>query len=158
MIKEAYPATIVRGLDIDPEILKIAEKKAALKGVEIGFDQGESFALPYPSASFDRVFSSLFFHHLTRENKLKTLREILRSLKSDGELHIADWGLPANFLMKIASGAVIKLDGAETTADNFTGFLPELISQSGFESPEETVFFNTVFGTIRLIRARKEKN
>jgi ubiquinone/menaquinone biosynthesis C-methylase UbiE len=155
LIKQEYPSTTVRGIDIDTKILKIAERKAVARRVEISFDRGASFALPYPSESYDRVLSSLFFHHLTRENKLKTFREIFRILKADGELHIADWGLPANFLMKIASGAVVKLDGAETTADNFTGFLPTLVAQTGFQTVEETIYFNSMLGTIRLLKAKK---
>ena len=155
LIKRKYPLTSVRAIDIDAKILRIAERKAAGEQVEIVFDKGLSFALPYADASFDRVLSSLFFHHLTRENKLKTLREAFRVLKAGGELHIADWGLPANFLMKIASIGVARLDGAETTADNFSGLLPTFVSEAGFQAAEETSRFNTFFGTIRLLKATK---
>ena len=114
-----------------------------------------SFSLPYPEASFDRVLSSLFFHHLTTENKVKTLREVKRILKPDGELHIADWGLPANLLMKVVSHFVPVFDGYETTSDNFGGLLPALLKETGFSAVEETGAFNTLFGTIRLHRALK---
>ena len=154
LIKESRPKTEVIGIDGDAKILKIAERKAAKKGVNIQFDKGLSFALPYADESFDRVFSSLFFHHLTREDKLKTLHEVLRVLKPDGELHIADWGLPANFLMKFVSYGVELLDGSETTGDNFKGLMPSLISETGFGETEEKQYFNSLFGTIRLIEAK----
>lgn len=40
-----------------------------------------SYGLPYPDETFDRVFSSLLFHHLTKENKIHTLEEIVRVLR-----------------------------------------------------------------------------
>lgn len=113
-----------------------------------------TFELPYGDESFERVVSSLFFHHLTREGKLKTLREVLRVLKPNGELHIADWGLPSNFLMKIASHGIEMLDGAETTADNFRGLLPSLVSETGFRETEEKQYFNSLFGTVRLLKTK----
>lgn len=92
LIKEIYPKVEVTGIDGDSKILEIAQKKAIQKGVFIQFDEGLSTALPYANESFERVVSSLFFHHLTRADKLKTLREVFRVLKPNGELHIADWG------------------------------------------------------------------
>ncbi len=144
------------GLDGDSAILKQAKAKAERAGVAIQFDEGMSFALPYADASFDRALSSLFFHHLTRENKLKTLGEIRRVLKPGGELHIADWGTPDNRLMQVGSFLVQKFDGVETTADSFNGLLPEFIAQTGFLAVNETQHFNSLFGTIRLVKAGKE--
>lgn len=155
LIKNAAPQAEVVGIDGDPKILKIAREKARAGNFEIWFDEGMSFDLPYADTSFDRVVSSLFFHHLTRENKLKTLREIRRVLKPGGELHVADWGLPANFPMKLASRFIQLLDGFETTADSFAGLLPKLMTEAGFERVEETSHYNSLFGTIRLHRANK---
>ena len=150
LIKNAAPQAEVVGLDGDPKILKIAAAKAKKAGVAVRFEKGMSFDLPYPDASFDCVVSSLFFHHLTRENKLKTLGEARRVLKTGGELHVADWGLPANRLMRFSSRLIQLLDGFETTADSFNGLLPELMSEAGFKEIEETNRYNTFFGTIRL--------
>ena len=155
LVKQTQPQAEVVGIDGDAKILEIAKTKAKKSGIEIRFDEGMSFDLPYAPESFDRVVSSLFFHHLTRENKLKTLREVRRVLKPNGEFHVADWGLPKNFLMKIASRFIQMLDGFETTADNFNGLLPEFIKDSRFETVEETDSFNTLFGTIRLHESRK---
>jgi ubiquinone/menaquinone biosynthesis C-methylase UbiE len=155
LLKTAAPNAEVVGIDGDPKILKIAEKKAKKAGARVRFDEGMSFALPYRDESLDLVFSSLFFHHLTRENKLKTLREVRRVLKPNGELHIADWGLPANLPMRFASRLIQLLDGHETTADSFDGLLPILMTDEGFENIEETNYYNSLFGTIRLHKARK---
>jgi len=155
LVKKTHPKVQVTAIDGDAKILAIAKRKASKKGVDVQFDEGLSFALPYANESFERVVSSLFFHHLTHDDKLKTLREVLRVLKPNGELHIADWGLPSNFLMKIASRGIELLDGAETTADNFKGLLPSLASEAGFREIEETQYFNSLFGTVRLIKAGK---
>lgn len=155
-IRQAHPQATVIGIDGDPAILRQARAKAERNGVEIQLDEGMSYELPYADESFDRVLSSLFFHHLTRENKLRTLAEVRRVLKPEGELHIADWGLPQNALMKLASQGIVLLDGA-TTKDNFAGQLPEFIRQSGFEGIAEGQHFNSLFGTIRLHKAHKPR-
>lgn len=90
LIKQANPNTEVFGLDADPKVLEIARGKNASVGMDIIFDQGMSFELPYPDHSFDRVVSCLMFHHLSHESKKATLDEIYRVLKPDGELHLAD--------------------------------------------------------------------
>lgn len=155
MVKVAAPKAVVSGIDGDNKILELARSKAAAKHLEIQFDNGMSFDLPYPENSFDRVFSSLFFHHLTRTDKKKTFAEVNRVLKQDGEMHIADWGKPSNFLTAIASYSIKALDGFATTSDNFNGLLPGLIVESGFGRVEETRSFNTIFGTIRLYKSIK---
>ena len=155
LLKKAAPEAEIIGIDGDRKILESAKEKTRRAGFEIRFDEGMSFDLPYADQSFDRVVSSLFFHHLTRENKLKSLREVFRVLKTEGELHIADWGLPANSATKFGSYFIQMLDGFETTGDSFRGLLPELIKETGFEQVEETNHFNTMFGTIRLHKSRK---
>lgn len=156
LLKKESPQAEITGIDGDAEILSLAKQKARQLDIEIRFDEGMSFSLPYQDGFFDRVVSSLFFHHLTRESKLKTLGEVKRVLKPNGEFHVADWGLPANALMKLSSRFIQLLDGFETTGDNFGGLLPKLVAETGFENIEETSSFNTLFGTIRLHKALKK--
>ena len=154
-LKKDAPQAEIIGIDGDPKILGLAREKGRAGNLEIQFDEGMSVSMPYADDSFDRVVSSLFFHHLTRENKLKTLREVRRVLKRGGEFHIADWGLPANLPMKFSSHFIQMLDGFETTADNFDGLLPKLLADTRFENIKETNYFNSLFGTIRLHKALK---
>jgi len=64
LIKRLYRNVAVVGLDPDPKALGRARRKAARAAMSIRFDQGFADELPYPDASFDRVFSSFMFHHL----------------------------------------------------------------------------------------------
>jgi ubiquinone/menaquinone biosynthesis C-methylase UbiE len=68
-IKRLHPDITVVGFDPDPRALARARRKAARAGVPIRFDQGFGDDLPYPEASFDRVFSSFMFHHLPMTRK-----------------------------------------------------------------------------------------
>jgi len=154
-IKVDCPDADVAGLDGDPGILATAGEKAARAGVSIALEQGYSFALPYGDNSFDRVVSSLFFHHLTTENKRRTLAEIMRVLKPGGEVHIADWGKPQNFVMRSVFFLVQLLDGFETTADNVQGRLPALIGEAGFQGINKTAEWAAPLGTIALLTAIK---
>jgi ubiquinone/menaquinone biosynthesis C-methylase UbiE len=90
-IKGSLPALEVIGLDPDPKALARGRRKADRAGVSIHFDRGFADALPYPDACFDRVFSSLMFHHLPHQAKLATLCEVRRVLNPGGSLHLLDF-------------------------------------------------------------------
>lgn len=154
-IKVACAEADVVGLDGDLKILEIAAQKAASAGVQIALDQGYSYKLPYADNSFDRVVSSLFFHHLTTADKRRTLAEIERVLIPGGELHIADWGKAQNIIMRSVFFLVQFLDGFETTTDNVRGRLPELIEDAGFLDVAETAGFATPLGTLSILSTRK---
>jgi SAM-dependent methyltransferase len=155
LAKQAQPAAEIHGIDGDANILKIAAGKAKAEGLDLKLRQGLADALPYADAHFDRVMSSLFFHHLTRSTKSAAFVELFRVLKPGGELHIADWGRASGPLMRAAFLGIQVLDGFTTTADNVRGLLPTLIQKAGFEDVAETQRFSTVFGTMSLYRARK---
>lgn len=154
-LKRAAADCLVVGLDGDPAILGQARAKANRAGVAIAFYRGLSYALPYASESFDRVVSSLFFHHLTRVDKRKTFAEIVRVLKPGGELHVADWGQPQNVLMRLAFLGVQVLDGFVTTNDNVRGLLSTLMAESGLANVHVTTQYSTLFGTMTLYRSTK---
>jgi ubiquinone/menaquinone biosynthesis C-methylase UbiE len=154
-LKRAQPAASVVGLDGDPVILAIARDKVRQAGVEIALDHGLSYDLPYPDRSFDRVVSSLLFHHLTRTPKRRTLTEVFRVLKPGGELHVADWGRAQNATLRAAFLVVQLRDGFATTTDNVRGLLPRFIAEAGFRSVRETRRFATPLGTLSLYVARK---
>jgi cyclopropane fatty-acyl-phospholipid synthase-like methyltransferase len=153
MVKEHCPGAHVVGLDGDPKVLAIARQKVAAAGVDVELHEGMAFAPPFTPASFDRVVSSLVFHHLTTDNKRRTLVAIRTLLRPGGELHVADWGRPHNVLMRVAALGIRLLDGHETTADNLNGRLVALMEEAGFLEARETHQEMTMFGTLSLYRA-----
>ena len=154
IVKRTQPTAHVVGIDADSGILRIARQKTEQSGLAVNFQQAMVSAIPYPDCSFDRVLSSLLLHHLSRTNRLRTLREAFRVLQNDGELHVADWGTPLNAVSKMGFFFVRMLDGFQNTRDNGRGLLPDLFVEAGFRYVMETGRYTTVFGDLVLYAAK----
>jgi ubiquinone/menaquinone biosynthesis C-methylase UbiE len=154
-LKQREPDTKVVGLDADPEMLDQAREKAISAGVELELTEGFSTELPYEDSSFDRVLSTLFFHHLDPEPKRQTASEIARVLRPRGELHVADWGPPSDPAMRLAFQGIRLLDGFSNTAANYRGELPAIFEEAGLTAAEQTNRLRTPLGSLVLYRARR---
>lgn len=158
LFAELEPELHIVGLDADPAQIKQAQKKLTTFGNQISLQQGYAQSLPQESQTFDLVVSSLFFHHLTTDQKRDALGEILRVLKPGGRLLIADWGKPSSIAQRLAFFLVQMLDGFETTRDSVEGSLPTLMKETGFVSLDDGGFVPTPLGTVRLFQAKKLNN
>jgi len=156
IVKRTQPTADVVGIDADSGILRIARQRTEQSGLAVSFQQAMVSAIPYPDCSFDRVLSSLLLHHLSRTNKLRTLREAFRVLQNDGELHVADWGTPLHAVSKMGFFFVRMLDGFQNTRDNAQGLLPDLFVEVGFRDVMETGRYTTVFGDLVLYAAKHQ--
>ncbi|MEW6701145.1 MAG: class I SAM-dependent methyltransferase [Bacteroidota bacterium] len=154
-LKKRFPLIKAIGLDGDPAILQQARKKAKLARTDVVFHEGYSNNLPFENESLDKIVSSLFFHHLKRDDKISTLKEIYRTLKKGGELHIADFGKPKNALMLALFTTIRWLDSFETTSDNAKGLIPVHMKSVGFNNVTVTNSFSTIYGTITLYQGVK---
>lgn len=141
--KEAAPGAEVVGIDADEEMLARARAKRGAQ--DIRFDRGMADELPYEDASFDRVLSTLVFHHLRRPVKQRAAREIARVLKPGGRFHLGDFGPPGGPLMWALSRTVRYGDGS-STIDNFAGQLPAILRGAGLRCHGETERMRTGFG------------
>ena len=150
MVKQAHPAAEVVGLDGDPQILKIARTKTRDLGIEVRFDHGMSFELPYPDGSFDVVLTTVMLHHLSRDAKQTTAREMYRVLRPGGQLFGADFVEPRSSFGKAIRPLTRRF---ERVADNVDGFLPVMFSESGFKNYRETSRY--FFGSISLFQGSK---
>ncbi len=153
MAKQAQPGATVIALDGDSQALALARRKIAAAGVPVALHHAFAQQLPYPDGSFDRVLSTLLLHHLSPRGKAAALAETARVLRPGGELHMADFGRPANWLMRAGFSLVQKFEGKEYTEENALGRLPELMTHAGLRQVRETSRFSTAFGTLRLYAA-----
>jgi SAM-dependent methyltransferase len=152
-LAKALPTTQITGLDPDQEVLARARGKAAEAGVELTLTQGFADVLPFPDQSFDRVVSSMVFHHLPPTTKRKALAEAKRVLRPGGRLHLVDWGRPQDPLMRLVFLAVQALDGVENTREHARGLLPKLVGEAGFVPVEVSGRLRTALGTVDYIDA-----
>ena len=153
MLAKACPAAEVVGLDGDPRALAIGRDKVAHAGSTVELREGMVQDPPFPAASFDRVVSSLVFHHLDAATKRAALARARDLLHPGGELHVLDWGRAGSALMRVAFLPVQLLDGFRTTGDNVRGRLPEMIAEAGFDDVIETHRERTMLGILSLYRA-----
>jgi hypothetical protein len=90
------------------------------------------------------------FHHLTRDEKLGTLRSVHQVLRPGGSLHLLDFGRPRS---RYSSVLARLLHRGQHLRDNIEGRIPSLMNESGFVESAEVAYRSTVFGTISSYRA-----
>ncbi len=78
------------GIDIAPEMVRVASRKAVRKGVPAKFQTAGIAAIPFPDNRFDVVMCSFMIFHMPEAVRLKGLEEIFRVLKPGGRLFILD--------------------------------------------------------------------
>ena len=139
LISRQYPEVQVVGLDPDAKALARAVGKARRARAPIQFDQGFADALPYPDGWFDRVLSSMMFHHVAFQDRPAVLREILRVLRPGGRLEMLDFAGPqenGGFIARMVHSHHQLKDNAEHKILSLmtdTGFREvRLVQQRGF--------------------------
>lgn len=155
MMARENPGCAVVGIDPDPDVLAVAERKAARSGARVELRVAGAEALPFEADSFDTVTSTLAFHHLPPVVKRAALREALRVLRPGGSLLILDFGRPDGALQAILGYLAGFLDGWATTAENVGGKVPELMREAGVGDVRDTYRRATLFGTLRLHEGKK---
>ena len=79
----------VTGLDLTPELLEAARRRASESGVECQWIEGDAEQLPFPDASFDRVFSA--FGTMFAPRHEVAAAELVRVAKAGGTIAVAAW-------------------------------------------------------------------
>ena len=131
-IKLRCPAVEVAGLDPTPSALAIARARAAGRGLSIDWYEGLAEQLPFPDASFDRVVSSLAFHHIPPHVKSPALRECLRVTRPGGRILIADFCEADTWYLK----AYLAVAGRFEHFRDQVGRMGSLLRDAGFTDVE----------------------
>ena len=135
------------GVDPDPKALALAAAKARRAGVEVRFVRGFADALEFDDATFDRVFSSMMFHHLHKDDKPKALAEVRRVLRPGGSLELFDFaGNVHSFLGQVFHGHKALGPAA---GDRMLARLRD----AGFPDARRTNDLGTVFGRVAFYQA-----
>lgn len=156
MLARANPEIEVIGIDPDPDVVRMAERKVTRSAAGLVLKIAGAEALPFDQGVFDVVASTLVFHHLPPAVKREALREALRVLRPGGRVLILDFGRPDGLLQAVLGYASAFLDGWATTAENITGKIPDLMREAGFAEVRETYVRRTLFGTLHLYGGKKE--
>jgi len=152
LIKRTHPEAEVVGIDPDPAALSVCGRKARRAGFAIKFDRGFADHIPYADGSFDRVFSSFMFHHLSADEKSATLAEIRRVLKPGGSLHLLDFVRTHGTHAGTAEhGQLVHRHGA--IAERIEGRMTSLMDEAGLVDAQEISRGKTFFGPIAYYRA-----
>jgi ubiquinone/menaquinone biosynthesis C-methylase UbiE len=152
LIKRLYPTIDVVALDPDPKALARARRKAGRAAVSIRFDRGFADALGYPDAAFDRVFSSMMFHHVAKGDKDNTLHEIRRVLKPGGRLELLDFAGPQSH----GHGAIARLvHSHHRLEDNAEDRMLARLSRAEFRDPRKIADQGTFFGRVAYYQASR---
>ena len=150
-LTRARPDAHVIAVEGDPRAEALAQRKAGAERVD--WRRGLANALPLADASAERVVMSLLLHHLPPDSKCAALAEARRVLRPGGELHVADWGRPADALMRCGFFALQLIDGFAGTRDHAAGRLSAFIADAGFVEARTYRRLRTVWGSLELLRA-----
>ncbi|HEX2283916.1 MAG TPA: class I SAM-dependent methyltransferase [Mycobacterium sp.] len=149
--RRAHPGVTAVGLDPDPRALARARRKAdGLNGIR--FEQGYVQKLPFADSEFDRVLSSLMWHHVPDEVKPEAAAEIFRVLRPGGRLHLvhiggdmtANDGLAARLMMR-----------NHHTAGNLGDAIPRVLRSAGFDCTQVATRRHRVIGRLTFYRATR---
>ncbi len=127
-LAHAAPEAELVGLDPDPAALARARTKLDRAGARVRLERGSADALPFEDASFDHVFSSLMFHHLSEAQRPAMLREVLRVLRPGGALHLLDFAGHGHGHGLFAR----RVHASERLRDNAPERLLALLREAGF--------------------------
>lgn len=157
LLAKRNPATRYFGIDPDQAAIDIAQAKAAREETSATFkvahfSQDAVSSWPKPT----KATLCLVLHQVPLDEKLRLLRAIHSTLDAGGMLFIADYSEQRSWLMRTLFRSTIqRLDGLSDTQPNADGVLVPLMAQAGFVQIEEPAQFNTITGSISILKGIK---
>jgi SAM-dependent methyltransferase len=144
MAQQVGPQGSVAALDVNPELLEIAQGRARQRGLSnLSFHPADAHHLPFPDASFDLVtcrFGVMFFHDVAQ-----ALREAHRVLKPNGRASFLAWGpfdqpywmTTIGVVLRHVGGPLLPLGAPDPFRFARPGSLPQELRTAGFTALHE---------------------
>jgi len=124
-IEFAKYAKEVVGVDISPEMIKVAQSKNS----KVEFKLMDATKLEFPDKSFDIASISTALHEMPQETRKELLKEIIRVTK--GKIIIVDYAPPANPVIRWLYKKIISIYESKYFREFVSNDLKELISSVG---------------------------
>lgn len=161
-IRAARRGAMVKGIDVNPQMLEIAQQRAQQAGVAEHLDFVEMGVAELDNEkpeSYDVVTSGLCFSELTEDELSYTLSQIQRILKPGGLLLVADEVRPVSlisrfihFLLKAPLAAITYLLTQQTTRAIVQ--LPEKLTGAGLLI--KSIQYNRMGSFIEVVACKPE--
>ncbi len=98
----AKRGAVVKGIDINPEMLSIAKGREGGKGLDVTFEEkGVAELDSEPEGTYDLIFAGLVFSELEGYEQNFTLKQIKRILKPNGKFILIDEVSPSSVFKRI---------------------------------------------------------
>ena len=137
----------VVGMDISPELIQIARRRAELDGVtdRVQFQNVDLLQAPPPADSFDLILCSAVLHHVDYSVVLPILRSCL---KPGGKIVIGEPTAMSPFLRKIRDWLPVKRD---VSPDEKQFDQADVAAIAGAFDTPEVYYFNLISRLIRFV-------
>jgi len=148
-IKRHQPAVTIDAVDADVGMVARARRNAARAGVAIDFHEADITGLP-ELGTFDRVYSTMVFHHLSPPAKQQALADARRVLRPGGSFVVADFGRPRD-VVQLALFSLVQqpLDGFHNTSPHRDGRYEAAVREA-FGQVRSAAVWKTAAGTLEM--------
>lgn len=148
-IKREYPTVTIDAVDADVAMVRRARRNAALAGVEIAIHEADMSRLP-GLGTFDRVYSTMTFHHLLPEAKQAALTAARTVLRPGGSFVVGDFGRPRDALQWVLFSWIQQpLDGFQNTRPHRDGGYERAVRDT-FRQVQSVAVWRTIAGTLEI--------
>lgn len=145
------PGSLVMGIDAAPRMIEVARRKAG--GIRnIAFEAAPAEQLPFDDTTFHGAVSTMFFHHIDAELKVRALDEIWRTLRPGGSVLIADVAPPTTWFGSVCAWSGYLLFQQPEIRENIRGVLERAFGQSRFRAWKRRAHYGGYISVYELER------